>query len=50
MTKDELINIVILSLARPDKEQHDPFLAAKTSFAIAAVDALIDAGQLKETP
>ena len=45
---DDLINIVILALAKP--EGHDPFLAAKTSFAISAVNALAENGLFKLKP
>lgn len=46
-TTDECINTVILSLARPEAKEHDPFLAAKTSFAVTAVQALASSGHLK---
>lgn len=44
---DDCINTVIIALARPDAGEHDPFLSAKTSFAVTAVKALVEAGYIK---
>ena len=45
-TADDCINTVILALARPEAGEHDPFLAAKTSFAVTAVQALVNSKHL----